>query len=114
MYFGCDLSINEYTKEFEKLGYTHEESVGLAKNTIQWLEETKELKIEISDEELERIADEFNRIGCTSFRLTPEECKGLLNKEKELMLADDVFLPISEENVRKPLKITFNGDLRDK
>ena len=36
------------------------------------------------------------------------------NKEKKLMLADDVFLPISEENVRKPLKITFNGDLKDK
>ena len=35
MYFGCDLSIEEYAKDFEKLGYTHEESVELAKLAIQ-------------------------------------------------------------------------------
>lgn len=35
MYFGCDLSIEEYAKDFEKLGYTHEESIELAKAAIQ-------------------------------------------------------------------------------
>lgn len=35
MYFGCDLSIEEYAKDFEKLGYTHDESVELAKAAIQ-------------------------------------------------------------------------------
>lgn len=35
MYFGCDLSIEEYAKDFEKLGYTHEESVELAKAAIE-------------------------------------------------------------------------------
>ena len=35
MYFGCDLSMEEYVKDFEKLGYTHEESVELAKLAIQ-------------------------------------------------------------------------------
>ena len=35
MYFGCDLSIEEYAKDFEKLGYTHEESMELAKAAIQ-------------------------------------------------------------------------------
>ena len=35
MYFGCDLSIGEYAKDFEKLGYTHEESIELAKAVIE-------------------------------------------------------------------------------
>lgn len=35
MFFGCDLSIEEYAKDFEKLGYTHDESVELAKAAIQ-------------------------------------------------------------------------------
>lgn len=35
MYFGCDLSIEEYAKDFEKLGYTHEESMELAKAANQ-------------------------------------------------------------------------------
>ena len=35
VYFGCDLSIEEYAKDFEKLGYTHEESIELAKLAIQ-------------------------------------------------------------------------------
>ena len=82
MYFGCDLSIEEYAKDFEELGYTHEESIELAKKSIQWFKEVEELKIEISDEEIERIADEFSRIGCTSFRLTPEECRRLLNEQE--------------------------------
>lgn len=35
MFFGCDLSIEEYAKDFEKLGHTHDESVELAKAAIQ-------------------------------------------------------------------------------
>ena len=74
MYLGCDLSIEEYAKDFEKLGYTHEESIELAKAVMQ--------PITVNMEEIERIADELSRIGCTSFRLTPEECRRLLNEQK--------------------------------
>ena len=54
--------INKMIEEFEKLGYSHEEAVNIIEPATT-----------LSDEEIERIADEFNRIGCTSFRLTPEE-----------------------------------------
>lgn len=89
MYFGCDLSIKEYAKDFELLGYTHEESIILAKDAIQWLEGTKELKFEISDKELERIANEFSRIGCTSFQLSSEEINNLLQKAESKTTIED-------------------------
>lgn len=73
MYFGCDLSIEEYIKEFEKLGYTHEESVEFVKAAIQ--------PVTFNMEEIERVADEFSKIGCTSFRLTSEEIERILNNE---------------------------------
>lgn len=73
MYFGCDLSIEEYAKDFEKLGYTHEESVELAKAAIKPIT----LNPEISWDE---IVEEFNSIGCTSFRLTSEELENLLKE----------------------------------
>lgn len=77
MYFGCDLSIEEYIKEFEKLGYTHEESVEFAKAAIQPVT----FNMEEIEEEIERVADEFSKIGCTSFRLTSEEIERILNNE---------------------------------
>lgn len=34
MYFGCDLSMEEYMKDFELLGYTHDEAIELSKLTV--------------------------------------------------------------------------------
>ena len=48
--------IDKVIEEFEKLGYSHEEAVNIVEPATK-----------LSYEELERIADEFNRIGCTSF-----------------------------------------------
>ena len=62
--------INKIIEEFEKLGYSHEEAVNIVEPATT-----------LSDEEIERIADEFSRIGCTSFRLTPEEVERILNNE---------------------------------
>ena len=50
--------INKMIEEFEKLGYSHKEAVNIVETATT-----------LSDEEIERIADEFNRIGCTSFSL---------------------------------------------
>lgn len=38
--FGCDLSIAEHTKEFEKLGYSHEDAVELAKSAVKFADTT--------------------------------------------------------------------------
>lgn len=34
MYFGCDLSMEEYVKDFELLGYTHDEATELSKLAV--------------------------------------------------------------------------------
>lgn len=60
--------INKIIEEFEKLGYSHEEALSIVEPATT-----------LSYEEIERIADEFNRIGCTSFRLTSEEIERILN-----------------------------------
>lgn len=73
MYFGCDLSIEEYVKDFEKLGYTHEESVELAKAAIKPITINPEIN-------WDEIVEAFNSIGCTSFNrvsLTDEEVEQL-------------------------------------
>ena len=57
--------INKVIEEFENLGYSHEEAVKMVKSATYLSDE--ELK------EIERIADEFNKIGCTSFQLTKDE-----------------------------------------
>lgn len=63
--------INKVIEEFEKLGYSHEEAVNIV-----------ELATTLSDEEIKKIADEFNRIGCTSFQLAPEEIKEILERQE--------------------------------
>ena len=35
---------------------------------------------DLSSEEINRIVEEFNSIGCTSFQLTPEEIKEILER----------------------------------
>ena len=47
-----------FNEEFERLGYFPEEAVNIFEPATTF-----------SDEEIERIADEFSRIGCTSFSL---------------------------------------------
>jgi hypothetical protein len=37
---------------------------------------------DMSDEEIDRIVDEFNSIGCTSFQLTSEEIKEILEGQE--------------------------------
>lgn len=73
MYFGCDLSMEEYAKDFEKLGYTHEESIELAKAAIEPIIINPEIN-------WDEIVEAFNNIGCTSFRLTSEELGNLLKE----------------------------------
>lgn len=70
MYFGIDLSIEEYVKDFKKLGYTHEESVELAKATIHLITDpdidfTQLIQplVQIDTEEFNRIVEEFNNVG---------------------------------------------------
>ena len=72
MYIGCDLSIEEYTKDFEKLGYTHEESIELAKAAIQPITINPAIN-------WDEIVEAFNAIGCTSFRMTSEEIENGLD-----------------------------------
>lgn len=75
------LSIEEYVEALEELGYTHEESVEIANNDFEWFSQThKEFKLD--DEEWKRIVDEFNEIGCTSFRMTADELKKIVEEHK--------------------------------
>lgn len=62
--------INKVIEEFEKLGYSHEEALNIVEPATT-----------LSDEELERIADKFNSIGCTSFQMTADEIKEIVEKE---------------------------------
>lgn len=77
LYEFANIPVPISVDEWKKLGYTDEES--------QELFEASKIPVTISSdiniEEIERIADEFSRIGCTSFRLTPEEVERILNNE---------------------------------
>ena len=65
--------INKVIEEFEKLGYSHEEAVNIVEPATT-----------LSDEEIERIADEFSRIGCTSFQMTTDEIKKILERQENV------------------------------
>lgn len=56
MYIGCDLSIEEYAKDFEKLGYTHDEAIELGRLAVVGS------PVEIDQEEFDRIVEIFNNI----------------------------------------------------
>lgn len=63
------MRIEEWVKDFEKLGYTHEESVELAKAAIEPITINPSIN-------WDEIVEAFNSIGCTSFNrtsLTDEE-----------------------------------------
>lgn len=72
MYFGYDLSMKECVKDFELLGYTHEESIELAKLAID--------TVTLSPIDWYEFIEAFNSIGCTSFRLASEELENLLKE----------------------------------
>ena len=86
MYVGCDLSIEEYAKDFEKLGYTHEESVELAKLTIQQITNpdidfTQFIQpiIPMDTEEWDRIVEAFNNVG-EVYPISAEDLKNALER----------------------------------
>lgn len=64
--------INKVIEEFENLGYSHEEAVKMVEPATYLSDE--ELK------EIERIADEFSKIGCTSFRFTKDEWEKIFER----------------------------------
>lgn len=76
----CEFSSVE---EWKKLGYTDEEAEELSELskipvTIN-IEAIDNIEQNIEHiEQIKRIADEFSRIGCTSFRFTSEELKKIL------------------------------------
>ena len=74
MYFGCDLSIEEYAKDFERLGYTHEESIELAKAAIKPVTINPEI-------DWDEIVGAFNSIGSTSSQFTADELKEIMEKK---------------------------------
>ena len=83
--------INKIIEEFEKLGYSHEEAINIVEPATT-----------LSDEEIKRIADEFSRIGCTSFQLTPDEVHNLLEKtELETTVDDWKRLGYTDEEAEK-------------
>lgn len=69
--------INKMIEEFEKLGYSHVETAKIVEPATT-----------LSNEEIERIADEFGRIGCTSFQITADEIKKII-KRAEWWSAED-------------------------
>ena len=86
MYFGIDLSIEEYAKDFEKLGYAHEESVELAKATIHLITDPDidfaqliQPLVQIDTEEFNRIVEEFNNVG-EAYPISAADLKKVLER----------------------------------
>ena len=75
MHFGCDLSMGEYVKDFELLGYTHDEAIELTKAAIEPI--TINPAINWGE-----IVEAFNNIGCTSFQMTADEIKEILERQE--------------------------------
>jgi hypothetical protein len=75
MHFGCDLSMEEYVKDFELLGYTHNEAIGLGKLAI-------ECPTTIIDPyEFDRIVEAFNNVG-EVYHISAEDLKKALERYK--------------------------------
>ena len=74
MYFGCDLSIEEYAKDFERLGYTHEESIEFAKAVIKPVTINPNI-------DWDRIVEEFNNIPMVN-PISAEGLKRALERSK--------------------------------
>ncbi len=75
MYFGCDLSMEEYVKEFELLGYTHDEAIELGKLAIEC-----PITIDpIDPDELDRIVEAFNNVG-EVYPISVEDLKKALER----------------------------------
>ena len=66
------MNPNDWVEDYMKLGYSHDEAMKLLEPAMN-----------LSKEEIERIAGEFSKIGCTSFRLTPEQIDVLLARREE-------------------------------
>ena len=73
MYIGIDLSIEEYAKDFEKLGYTHEEAIELINSAMQ--------PVTIDTSDWDRLVEEFNNIGLVN-SLSPDEVRKVLERYK--------------------------------
>lgn len=73
MHIGIDLSIEEYAKDFEKLGYTHEEAIELINSAMQ--------PVTIDTSDWDRLVEEFNNIGLVN-PLSPDEVRKALERYK--------------------------------
>lgn len=73
MYIGIDLSIEEYAKDFEKLGYTHDEAIELINSAMQ--------PVTIDTSDWDRLVEEFNNIGLVN-PLSPDEVRKALERYK--------------------------------
>ena len=89
MQFGCDLSIEEYAKDFEKLGYTHEESVELAKATIHLITnpdidftQLVQPLVQIDTEEFNRIVDAFDNVE-EGYPVLAKDFERILEREED-------------------------------
>lgn len=73
MHIGIDLSIEEYAKDFEKLGYTHDEAIELINSAM------KPVTIDTSD--WDRLVEEFNNIPTVN-PISPEDVRKVLERYK--------------------------------
>jgi hypothetical protein len=73
MHIGIDLSIEEYAKDFEKLGCTHEEAIELVNSAMQ--------PVTIDTSDWDRLVEEFNNIGLVN-PLSPDEVRKALERYK--------------------------------
>ena len=73
MHIGIDLSIEEYAKDFEKLGYTHDEAIELINSAMQ--------PVTIDTSDWDRLVEEFNNIGLVN-PLSPDEVRKALERYK--------------------------------
>lgn len=73
MHIGIDLSIEEYAKDFEKLGYTHDEAIELINSAMQ--------PVTIDTSDWDRIVEEFNNIPTVN-AISAEDVRKALERYK--------------------------------
>ena len=74
MYVGCDLSMEEYVKDFELLGYTHDEAVALVDSAMQPV-------VTIDTSDWDKLVEEFCKIPTVN-AISAEDVRKVLERYK--------------------------------
>lgn len=73
MYVGCDYSMEKWIKDFEKLGYTHDEAIALVDSAMQ--------PVTIDTSDWDRLVEEFCKLPTVN-AISAEDVRKALERYK--------------------------------